>query len=297
MALGKGGHARIVPIPAELVDILTALPHRRGPVIRRGDSVRNLEHWAIRPAAARGSAPHHRGTLPGRGARAQAPRQGDRPTGRRPGVARIDPGTAPRQATVGATGDRHARRSRGVGELMSYQQQPGYPPQMPFGPAHDEPPRARYAPRPWWRRGWFVAPFSMMIGVLVGAGVASTGGTTTTTTSSGPSAAAAGPASAAKPAPAKASAAAPAKPAAPKVVTIEDGTWVVGEDVPAGTYKVTEPIADPGVGGCYWAITKSGSNGGDIIQNDIPAGGRPKVVLRKGQDFSTQRCGTWAKVG
>lgn len=141
-----------------------------------------------------------------------------------------------------------------------------------------------------------MAPFSMMIGVLVGAGVAGAGDATTAT-SSGPSVAAAGQVSAAKPAPAKASAAAPAKPAAPKVVTIEDGTWVVGEDVPAGTYKVTEPIADPGVGGCYWAITKSGSNGGDIVQNDIPAGGRPKVVLRKGQDFSTQRCGTWAKFG
>lgn len=76
------------------------------------------------------------------------------------------------------------------------------------------------------------------------------------------------------------------------VPTIDDGTWVVGEDVPAGTYKVNVPVEQ----GCYWSITKSGSNGGTIIQNDLPVGGRPKVTIKKGQDFSTQRCGTWTKV-
>lgn len=75
--------------------------------------------------------------------------------------------------------------------------------------------------------------------------------------------------------------------------TIEDGTWVVGEDIPAGTYKVNQPVGDT----CYWAITKSGSNGGSIIQNDLVQGGRPKVTIKKGQDFETARCGTWTKVG
>lgn len=77
--------------------------------------------------------------------------------------------------------------------------------------------------------------------------------------------------------------------------TIEDGTWVVGEDVPAGTYKVNANIGADGT--CYWSITKSGSNGGDIVQNDLVQGGRPKVTIKKGHDFTTRDCGTWTKVG
>lgn len=34
---GKGGHGRIVPLSRTLVDLLSTLPHRRGPVIRRRD--------------------------------------------------------------------------------------------------------------------------------------------------------------------------------------------------------------------------------------------------------------------
>lgn len=46
VARGKGGHSRTIPIPAALVEILSALPHRRGPVIRRldGRSGPNLPH-------------------------------------------------------------------------------------------------------------------------------------------------------------------------------------------------------------------------------------------------------------
>lgn len=82
-----------------------------------------------------------------------------------------------------------------------------------------------------------------------------------------------------------------AAPPAPEAA-ISDGTWVVGEDIAAGTYKVVEAVpAD-----CYWSITKSGTNGGDIIENDIPGGGKPKVTLKKGQDFTTRGCGDWALV-
>ncbi len=78
-----------------------------------------------------------------------------------------------------------------------------------------------------------------------------------------------------------------AKPAAP---TITDGTWTVGEDFPAGTYKTTGSGST-----CYWAIYKSGTNGSDIIDNHI-GGGNLRVTLKAGQDFETARCGTWAKV-
>jgi hypothetical protein len=82
------------------------------------------------------------------------------------------------------------------------------------------------------------------------------------------------------------------KPAA-AAVTVEDGIWTVGVDIPAGKYRTTAPVS----GDCYWAITKSGTNGEDIISNDLPSGGRPQVTVKKGQDFNTQGCGTWQKIG
>lgn len=71
-----------------------------------------------------------------------------------------------------------------------------------------------------------------------------------------------------------------------------DGTWIVGEDIPAGTYKVTAPVGSR----CYWEITASGTNGAKILANDIPGGGYPKVTLKKGQDFSSSDCGDWKRV-
>lgn len=70
--------------------------------------------------------------------------------------------------------------------------------------------------------------------------------------------------------------------------TITDGVWVVGTDIEPGTYRAQNVPSD-----CYWAITVSGSNGEDIINNDIPGGGNPTVTLSEGQDFTTQRCGEW----
>lgn len=102
------------------------------------------------------------------------------------------------------------------------------------------------------------------------------------------------------PSPSPSPSSAPAKPAAttkpappppPPLPTIDDGTWTVGVDFPPGTYRVTAQVSSD----CYWAITKSGSNGENIIANDIPGGGRPTVVLRKGQEFETNDCGTWEK--
>lgn len=77
----------------------------------------------------------------------------------------------------------------------------------------------------------------------------------------------------------------------PSSVLVDDGTWVVGDDIPAGTYKVTSPVGDD----CYWALYKSGTNSETIIANDFPGGGRPVVTVRRGQDFRTARCGSWVK--
>lgn len=73
--------------------------------------------------------------------------------------------------------------------------------------------------------------------------------------------------------------------------TIGDGTWVVGVDIEPGVYKAAAPVSST----CYWGIYTSGSNGDDIIANDLPGGGLPSVTLAAGQDFKSSRCGTWAK--
>lgn len=74
--------------------------------------------------------------------------------------------------------------------------------------------------------------------------------------------------------------------------TIMTGTWTVGVDIEPGTYKVTAPVT---TGTCYWKISTTGTNGGDIVENDIVSGGLPQVNLSAGQDFTTERCGDWLK--
>ena len=73
--------------------------------------------------------------------------------------------------------------------------------------------------------------------------------------------------------------------------TIIDGTWTVGANIAPGTYVTAAEVGSS----CYWGIYRSGSNGEDIIQNDIPGGGRPSVTLAEGQDFKSSRCGKWQK--
>ena len=73
--------------------------------------------------------------------------------------------------------------------------------------------------------------------------------------------------------------------------TVGDGTWTVGTDIAPGTYRAAAAVGST----CYWGIYRSGSNGSDIIENDIPGGGRPVVTLSAGQDFNSTRCGDWVK--
>ena len=73
--------------------------------------------------------------------------------------------------------------------------------------------------------------------------------------------------------------------------TIREGTWTVGKDIEPGTYRTTSDVS----GSCYWGIYRTGSNGSDIVDNDIVTGGRPSVTLSAGQDFKSSRCGSWSK--
>ncbi|WP_128081537.1 hypothetical protein [Arthrobacter sp. TB 26] len=73
--------------------------------------------------------------------------------------------------------------------------------------------------------------------------------------------------------------------------TIKEGAWTVGVDVEPGTYRANADVTS----GCCWGIYRTGSNGSDIIDNDIVSGGGPSVTLSADQDFKTSRCGTWSK--
>lgn len=69
---------------------------------------------------------------------------------------------------------------------------------------------------------------------------------------------------------------------------IHNGIWTVGVDIEPGTYRIAEAVTSM----CYWAILKTGTNGDDIIANDLPDGGYPTVTLSAGQDFEND-CGVW----
>ncbi|MBB5790741.1 hypothetical protein [Jiangella mangrovi] len=73
--------------------------------------------------------------------------------------------------------------------------------------------------------------------------------------------------------------------------TVTDGVWTVGVDIAPGTYRATD-VSDS----CYWAILRTGTNGDDIVSNDLPSGGNPQVTVEEGHDFETVRCGEWVKV-
>ncbi|MDN4611068.1 hypothetical protein [Arthrobacter burdickii] len=75
--------------------------------------------------------------------------------------------------------------------------------------------------------------------------------------------------------------------------TITEGSWTVGRNVEPGTYTTSAPVT----GRCYWGIYVSGTNGDDIVANDNVSGGQPTVTLQVGQDFTTNRCGSWSKIG
>lgn len=83
----------------------------------------------------------------------------------------------------------------------------------------------------------------------------------------------------------------PAPAPAAATGTIEEGDWTVGADIAPGTYRTEAPVE----AGCYWAIYKAGTNQQDIINNGNPTGGYPTVVLKKGQEFTNQGCGTFVK--
>lgn len=85
--------------------------------------------------------------------------------------------------------------------------------------------------------------------------------------------------------------AAPSGGPASSTATIGDGTWLVGEDMAAGQWKTSGQVE----AGCYWQISKAGTNGNDIIANDNVSGGVARVTVKKGQEFKSDGCGDWIR--
>jgi hypothetical protein len=44
---------------------------------------------------------------------------------------------------------------------------------------------------------------------------------------------------------------------------------------------------------CYWEIDKHGT--GDVVDSSLGKGGHLTVVLKTGEDFTTQYCGDWTR--
>lgn len=74
--------------------------------------------------------------------------------------------------------------------------------------------------------------------------------------------------------------------------TIAPGRWTVGVDIEPGAYRVKDAVTSTR---CYWAITRTGSNGDDILSNDYATQGNLAVTLSAGQDFESSDCGSWVK--
>ena len=64
--------------------------------------------------------------------------------------------------------------------------------------------------------------------------------------------------------------------------TVGDGTWTVGTDIEPGTYRAAADVGSS----CYWGIYATGSNGSNIIDNDLPGGGRPSLPSPAGRTSS-----------
>lgn len=80
-----------------------------------------------------------------------------------------------------------------------------------------------------------------------------------------------------------------AAPAGPAGSIKSDGTFLVGADIKAGTYKTA------GGDGCYWARL-SDLSGSGIIDNGVGAGQQVVTVAASDKAFETRGCGTWRRV-
>jgi len=75
-----------------------------------------------------------------------------------------------------------------------------------------------------------------------------------------------------------------------------DGTYLVGTDVKAGTYRSGVPAS----GNCYWARLSNTDGSGDtagILNNNNSAGPSVVTIQRSDKAFESTGCEAWIRVG
>lgn len=92
------------------------------------------------------------------------------------------------------------------------------------------------------------------------------------------------------PAPAVVAPTATPRPAAPPVASFRDGTYIVGQDIPPGTYR------NRAAARCYWERLK-GFGGGldDILANSISPGPAIVTILPTDKGFHSSTCGVFTQ--
>ncbi|WP_406474227.1 hypothetical protein [Streptomyces platensis] len=84
-------------------------------------------------------------------------------------------------------------------------------------------------------------------------------------------------------------------PAGPDA-TVSQGSYLVGKDIAAGTYRTGGPAASD-MPLCYWARAKDSTGARDsILANGTPKG-PARVTVHTGETFETNGCRRWTKVG
>lgn len=76
----------------------------------------------------------------------------------------------------------------------------------------------------------------------------------------------------------------------PPPVELTDGVYIIGEDAPAGRYKVTERAGSM----CYWSRTDA-DDSNDIKDNHL-GGGFPSFTARRGEAVEISNCPPFRKV-
>lgn len=78
--------------------------------------------------------------------------------------------------------------------------------------------------------------------------------------------------------------------------SFEDGTYLVGSDVKAGTYKTTGETDDDLGMGCYWERAKNDSGSMDAIIANNYANGPGRVTVNSGEVFKVSGGCEWLLV-
>jgi len=145
------------------------------------------------------------------------------------------------------------------------------------------------AKKPIWKRWWFwvgVVVVLLVIGVVAGGNsdssneAASSSPTTEPTEEPSPT-------EAATPTPELTEAPSPE----PKIPMIEDGTWLVPDEVKPGIYRALTPSDN-----CYWERVKNFTGGlNSIIANGNAVGGPMLIEIAKtDKGFTSDGCGPWS---